>query len=161
MTATIGGTIKELGQEHLPKRIPSLPLFFCAGSPCIFQHPLAFPPVPHPLSLCEALLPPQTESSESFPIRQSHSPVSPSFAYLSAVLCLPGVADKWFWVPEGVGGGGGWGCSRRRCGENESDKKKTGNNEQTSTVDARILHICRYFVYTGPPILASCSLLIL
>lgn len=41
------------------------------------------------------------------------------------------------------------------------ENRKTANNEWTSTVDASILHECRYFVYTGPPILARCSLLIL
>lgn len=137
MTVTIGGTIKEPGQEHLPKLVPSLPL-------CWFS--LRLPPIPNPLSLCEALLPPQTESSESFPIRQSHSPVFPSFAYLSARPLFTRSGGQ---VVLGTGGGRWWWVGLfketlwRKWVWQEKKKKKL------ATMSRQVLWMHAYFTYAG------------
>lgn len=160
MTATIGGTIKEPGQELLPKRIPSLPLFFCAGSPCVFQRPLASPRSPSSLIVWSS---PPSPDRKLWKLPYKTVPFS-CIPIICLSKCHPLFTRSGGQVVLGTGGGRWWwwvGLFKETLWRKWVWQEKTGNNEQTSTVDAGILHICRYFVYTGPPILVSCSLLIL
>ncbi len=104
ITATIGGTIKEPGQEHLPKRIPSLPLFFCAGSPCVFQHPLASPRSPSSLIVWSS---PPSPDRKLWKLPHKTVPFS-SIPIICLSKCRPLFTRSGGQVVLGTGGGRWW-----------------------------------------------------